>query len=275
MVRFHPTSLGNCGTVVVRFKAIEGSRGYGGSIPLVANTKRKTMKPFPAKNYGSIGHLPGSRLGPGDHKMNDRQTEILTESARDHKDLVIVQEKLDGANVGILRKDGKLVALTRKGHRAVDSPMEQFQILQQWVYSNESAFDFLQEGERVVGEWLAMAHGTKYKLDCPFVAFDIMKDDVRSLYLDFRVRIGTNLPVAHLLHIGCPISIKKIEKLLSQKSGECFAFHGALEPAEGAVWRVEREGKVDFLAKYVRNFKEDGKYFNEDHSKLIWNWRPS
>jgi hypothetical protein len=88
------------------------------------------MKPFPKKNYGSIGHLPGSRLGIGDHHIQEAQAKILTDKARDYKDLIIVQEKLDGANVGILRHEGQLIGLTRKGHRAIDSPMEQFQMFQ-------------------------------------------------------------------------------------------------------------------------------------------------
>ena len=232
------------------------------------------MKPHPRKNYGSIGHLPQSRLGPGDHSLSERQAEILTEKARDYKDLIIVQEKLDGANVGVLRlDDGRLVGLTRKGHYCEDSSMEQFQMFQRWIIRNQNQFDFLQIGERVVGEWIAMAHGTKYHVISPFVAYDIMKDDDRETYINFRARIGHSLTVAHLLHIGQPISVKKIDKLLDKREGELYGYHGALEPVEGAVWRVEREGKVDFLGKYVRAFKEDGKYFNEDHSKLIWNWK--
>ncbi len=234
------------------------------------------MKPHPIKNYGSIGHLPKSRLGEGDHSLSETQANILLEKPRDHKDLIIVQEKLDGANVGILRlDDNRLMGLTRKGHFCTDSPLEQFQLFQKFIFRHESKFDFLKPGERVVGEWLAMAHGTKYKIDndFPFIAFDLMKDHEREIYLNFRIRIGTSLPVAHLLHIGQPISIKKIEKLIDIRSGDTYGYHGALEPVEGAVWRVEREGKVDFLGKYVRCFKEDGKYFHKDHSQLIWNWR--
>jgi len=232
------------------------------------------MKPFPKKNYGSIGHLPGSRLGEGDHKISDGQAKILTEKARDHKDLIIVQEKLDGANVGVYRHEGRLIGLTRKGHRAIDSPMEQFQLFQRFIEKNSYRFDFLQEGERVVGEWLAMAHGTKYQIEFPFVAFDIIRtNEEREVYVNFLSKIGMKLPVAHLLHLGSPISIKKIEKLIDHNKDGIYGYHGALEPVEGAVWRCEREGKVDFLGKYVRAFKEDGKYFNENHNQLVWNWR--
>ncbi len=51
--------------------------------------------------------------------------------------------------------------------------------------------------------------------------------------------------------------------------------HGALDPVEGAVWRVERRGEVDFLAKYVRPDKVDGVYLPEQSGgEPVWNWRP-
>lgn len=231
------------------------------------------MKPAPFKNYGSIGHLPGSRLGEGDHHINAGQAKILTEKARDSKDLIIVQEKLDGANVGVFKCEGQLIGLTRKGHKATTSTLRQFQLFQEWIYNHEDYFAFLEEGERVVGEWIAMAHGTKYYTQTPFIAFDIMRNNERLNYIDFRARVGFSLPVAHLLHIGGPVSIKQIERRLDTRIGETYGFHGALEPVEGAVWRCEREGKVDMLGKYVRHFKEDGKYFSENHDELIWNWR--
>ena len=65
-------------------------------------------KPLGIKAYGSICHLPGSRLGVGDHKLNEGQTRILTERARDKHDVVIVQEKLDGSNVAVARVNGAL-----------------------------------------------------------------------------------------------------------------------------------------------------------------------
>lgn len=51
--------------------------------------------------------------------------------------------------------------------------------------------------------------------------------------------------------------------------------HGSQESIEGAVWRVERDGEVDFLAKYLRPDKVDGCYLPEMSGKEpIWNWRP-
>ena len=52
-----------------------------------------------------------------------------------------------------------------------------------------------------------------------------------------------------------PISVDAAMDLLGVNG-----FHGAQEQIEGAVWRVERRGVFDFMAKFVRLDKVDGKY---------------
>ena len=47
------------------------------------------------------------------------------------------------------------------------------------------------------------------------------------------------------------------------------------EEREGAVWRVERRGGYDFLAKFVRPSKVDGAYLPELSGEApIWLWQP-
>src|SRR5881227_2938055 len=91
---------------------------------LVADTDKFT-KPLGIKAYGSICHLPGSRLGPGDHKLNPGQAKILTKKARDKHDVVIVQEKLDGSNVAVARVNCMLTPIGRAGYRVISSKYEQ------------------------------------------------------------------------------------------------------------------------------------------------------
>ena len=53
-------------------------------------------------------------------------------------------------------------------------------------------------------------------------------------------------------------------------------YHGAIEPVEGVVWRVERNGKFDFMCKYVRPDKVDGSYLESQTGEdAVWNWRPA
>jgi hypothetical protein len=235
--------------------------------------EERSRKPLGGKAYGSIPHLPGSRMGPGDHHCHEGQALICTMRARDRHDRVIVQEKLDGSCVAVARIDGRIVALTRAGYEAHTSPWEQHQLFEAWMWRNAfERFDaLLLEGERVCGEWLAQAHGTRYQLPHdPFVAFDLVVEGVRAPYDTFVDRMaGANFTTPRLIHDGAPIPVDVVVARL-EPSG-----HGAVDPVEGAVWRVERRGAVDFLAKFVRRDKADGTYLPEvSGGPAVWNWRP-
>jgi ATP-dependent RNA circularization protein (DNA/RNA ligase family) len=227
------------------------------------------MKPLGQKAYGSIPHLPGSRLGPGDYCIHEGQAKIATEKPRDRHDVIIVQEKLDGSNVAIAKVNDEIVALTRAGYLANTSPYLQHHIFAEWVNKNKQTFvELLNEGERLCGEWLAMAHGTRYNLHHePFVAFDLMTGTKRRTYLDFKNRVTLfALPIPHLIHFGSSFSIEQMIEAI-KTSG-----HGAIDEVEGAIWRVERKGEVDFLTKYVHHHKQDGKYFAEyNNGNHTWN----
>ncbi|MGB3850026.1 MAG: RNA ligase family protein [Tunicatimonas sp.] len=230
----------------------------------------QARKPLGHKAYGTIPHLSGSRLGPSDKKAESGQELIATKQARDWRDLVVVQEKLDGSNCAIAKLNGQVLALTRAGYQAHTSPYELHHRFADYVQQNHGRFnEALTEGERWAGEWLALAHGTRYRLPHePFEAFDIMRNGhQRAPYLEvFERCIRFELPYPRLIHLGQPVSIKNVLKRL-EPSG-----HGALDPVEGAVWRVERDGKVDFLVKYVRPDKVDGKYLPEMSGQAaVWN----
>ena len=240
-------------------------------------------KPLGQKSYGHIPHMPGSRMGPGDHMCEEGQKKIATEKTRDKHDLVIVQEKVDGSNVGVAKINGIIMPLTRSGYVANTSKYEQHQHFYNWVWTNHIRFnELLQDGERVCGEWLQQAHGTRYKLPHePFVAFDIMVKTERKIYEEFVNRVKKyDFISPNTISIGAPLSIEKAMELL-KVSG-----HGAIDPVEGAVWRVERneqldrhksdrEQRVDFLVKYVRPDKVDGFYLPEKSGQEpIWNWMP-
>jgi hypothetical protein len=229
----------------------------------------RNAKPLGQKSYGSIPHLPGSRLGPGDYCISEGQAKIATEKPRDKHDIIIVQEKLDGSNVAVAKVNGEIIALTRSGYIAETSPYKQHHFFALWVKENEHRFiELLNEKERLSGEWLAMAHGTRYQLNHePFVPFDLLTGVERTVYNEFESRISQyDFTPPHLLHIGTSFPVDEMIKRIT------ISGHGALDEVEGAIWRVERKGKVDFLCKYVHHHKQDGKYFSEITGKDdVWN----
>jgi hypothetical protein len=139
----------------------------------------------------------------------------------------------------------------------------------------------LRNGERLAVEWLMQAHGTRYQLKHePFVAFDLMIEDERTPYDAFVARLAGRFVIPTLLHRGGAFSIAAAIAALNT-----FGFHGAIDPVEGAVWRVERDNPtgqkgekkrvVDFLVKYVHPEKVDGLYLPElSGQEPVWNWYP-
>jgi len=228
-------------------------------------------KPIGGKSYGSIPHLSNSRVGPQDYHCHEGQERIATIKARDKNDSVIVQEKLDGSNVGIARVKGLLYPLTRSGYIANTSPFEQHHLFYLWVNKNISRFDFIKDGERICGEWMAQAHGTIYhNLKEPLYVFDLFRDNKRVDKVEYITRLSDcGLWFAPILWHGDPITTEKAMQMLGN-----FGFAKADGGPEGLVYRIYRNCKFDFMCKYVRVDKIDGKYLPEISGKEpIWNWR--
>lgn len=242
----------------------------------------KPHKPTSSRAYGSIGHVQGSYLTSGDKYLPEGQSRILTTKARDKHDTIIVQEKYDGTCVAVVKQDGQLIPIQRQGYLCTDSPHEQHRHFADWVQLPENATRFskaLDEGQRIVGEWLMMAHGTRYRFSKyaePFVAFDIFtEDNVRLPYVDFGTNCDcSDITTARLISYGSSISIENAIRRLHDENAFSMYYPHAVEP-EGLVYRCERHGKVDFLGKYVRPGFVPGKYFQPAGMEPVWNMTPS
>lgn len=235
-------------------------------------------KPLGIRAYGHIPHLPGSRMGAGDHHCHEGQYRICCVKTRDKHDRITVQEKVDGSCVSAAKIGGELFAIIRAGYLAQSSPYEQHQLWAYYVRENAERFSaVLGEGERIVGEWLAQAHGTRYELSHePFVAFDIFeasgkKPGRRLTVAEFNARLLNTFVKPRTIFSGADaVAIEDVQPYLATSG------HGAIDRVEGAVWRVERLGEVDFLAKWVRPDKKDGCYLPDMNGGVtVWNWRPT
>lgn len=139
----------------------------------------------------------------------------------------------------------------------------------------------LKDGERLCGEWLLQAHGTRYQLPHePFVVLDLMRGNERIVLDELTERVKDyDFVQPRLLHVGSSFSLDAALRAIAVSG------HGALDPVEGAVWRVERYDKieqrkggdhaweVDFLIKYVCPEKQDGIYLPgiSDVKEPMWN----
>ncbi len=219
------------------------------------------------KTYNKIPHLPSSRLGEGDHCVDINTESLLTKDCP-NECLVIVQEKLDGSNVCVVRHKGKLFALSRSGYDCSNSNQEQHRMFAAYVkkYINKFSSIIINDGDRIVGEWLALAHGTIYEgIEEPFVPFDMYIDKKQLSYWEFLTKISrVELEPPALLHVGGACSIRRALKLLTKYS--------EWDDNEGVIYRLEENMIPKIMAKYVNHDKVDGKYL-KDGIMPIYNWR--
>lgn len=230
-------------------------------------TKRE--RPLGTKAFPRIPHLPGSRTGTSDRTAPPELARRCTEQAK-RKDTIVVEEKLDGSCVAVARLADTIVALGREGFRAVESENPGRQMFARWVVANAQRFTHvLQPGEWLVGEWLALAHSTRYRLTHePFVVFDLFSVTGALATSLLDARLGDEFARPARLHTGDAISTHAVDELLGPRGG-----HGALDAVEGAVWRVERDGLVLHRAKFVRAGKIDGAFLPENSGQpAVWNW---
>ncbi len=227
-----------------------------------------------ARVYPKIPHLPGSRTGPSDRHVGlARARSLVSIARRDHR--VVVEEKLDGSCVVVLRRGPELLALGRDGRPACLSRNLGRRLFALWVSEQRARFlSLLQAGEQASGEWLALAHGTRYSLPHePFVLFDLGEGASRlgrgALH---RRAAASGFTVPCILHEGGALGTEDAYRLLGLRGR-----HGAEEAAEGVVYREEHLGTLapTFVAKHVRSGKSDGCYL-ADHTGLphVWNAWP-
>lgn len=234
-------------------------------------------KPLGIKAYGSIPHILGSRLGPGDHSVPEAMSLICTDKAPPNYQVTITA-KIDGCCVSAAKlNDGRIVALGRAGYLASSSNYEHIQLWGDWVDSNLKRFDALLEpGQRAVGEWIAKVHSTFYNpVVEPFFLFDIMQGHFRMPWYDM---VSRNYRIEDQHNLAAFLMPDYASGPGSPNGAMDALYHAEANEPEGVVYRVEsdvvKHGKpihrTNFLAKWVHGGKTDGKYLKND----VWNWHP-
>ncbi|WP_438043701.1 RNA ligase family protein [Sorangium sp. So ce128] len=227
-------------------------------------------RPLGRKAYFKIPHLPGSRTGSSDRTAPRELAERCLVAPRPGEE-VLVQEKLDGSCVAVARLGDAVLALGREGTLAARSENPGRQMFAAWVEQRATSFrELLHPGGWLVGEWLALAHSTRYELRHePFVVFDAFHEGRQWTFDELDARLQGAFPRPALLHRGGALGISAMLERLGGGG------HGAIEPPEGAVWRIERAGRVVGMAKYVRRDKIDGALLPENSGhEAVWNWKP-
>jgi len=205
--------------------------------------------------YPRTPHLYGS-TGTDDDKH-------LGESASDEflmQDSLIIEEKLDGTNVGIHFSSAGEMFLQCRGHLITEGMHPQYDLFKQWASVKQAILEnMLADRFILFGEWLYARHSVFYR-NLPHYLFEFdMYDKQTEIFLTLEDRLalleGTSIPTVPIVHRGA-ISRKELQSRIGP-SAFGAAFDNPLtgntdDLMEGLYLRTESEDKVTGRAKYVR-----------------------
>lgn len=205
--------------------------------------------------YPRTPHLFGSKGTVDDKHLNesDSNTFIADES-------LIVEEKIDGTNVGIHFSDDGEIVLQCRGHLITEGMHPQYDLFKQWAVVKRNILEERLESRYILfGEWVYARHSIFYRqLTHYFFEFDIYDKKVEA-FLDLRQRLSlledTGIETVPVVHTG-GLNRKQLESPLGKsKFDSQFENPNTNEKddlMEGLYFRTEANGVVTGRAKFVR-----------------------
>jgi hypothetical protein len=163
---------------------------------------------------------------------------------------VIVEEKVDGANLGFsVGDDGELRAQSRGSYLSLDAPHGQWKPLKRWLACHHiDLVEALHPDLMMFGEWCYAVHSVRYtRLPDWFLIFDVYDRERGEFWsTERRDALAGRLDLALVPRLGAG------RYTLPQLKGLLAHSHLADGPAEGLYVRKEQGGRLIARAKLVR-----------------------
>ncbi|WP_422931481.1 RNA ligase family protein [Singulisphaera sp. PoT] len=205
--------------------------------------------------YPRTPHLFGSRGTDDDKHMGEAESQRFISDVS-----LIVEEKIDGTNVGIhFTADGRL-SLQCRGHLITEGMHPQYDLFKQWAVVKRPVLeDRLRDRYILFGEWAYARHSIQYRrLPHYFFEFDIY-DKQGGVFLDLERRLsileGSGIHTVPVIHRGSAARESLGGLIGVSRFGSRFEdpTTGQVdERMEGLYLRTEASGVVTGRAKVVR-----------------------
>lgn len=205
--------------------------------------------------YPRTPHLFGSKGTDDDKHLGEVESKrFITDES------LIVEEKIDGTNVGIHFSESGELILQCRGHLITEGMHAQYDLFKQWAVVKRHALEERLENRFIMfGEWVYARHSIHYrKLSHYFFEFDIY-DKSKEKFLDLECRLslleGTGIQTVPVVHTGA-VNVDDLDQLIGPSQFDSL-FENPISNRtdnlmEGLYLRTEADGAVSGRAKFVR-----------------------
>jgi len=164
---------------------------------------------------------------------------------------IVVEEKVDGANIGIYLDPSGTLRVKNRGTVLRPGSHPQFQALWPWLAQRYGILHKALAGNLALfGEWCFAVHSVRYRnLPDYFIAFDVYDRGAGEFWSAARRdEWAQSLDIVTVPVVATGrFTISKLERLLSSLPS-CFGD----QPAEGLYLRKDKDGWLESRAKMVR-----------------------
>ena len=223
--------------------------------------------------YPRTPHIRGSRLQQGDEDLSQIPFAAIQDK------YIVIEEKVDGANVAVsFNQDGELL-LQSRGHFLTGGRRERdYDLFKIWAATRrDMLFDLLTDRYILYGEWLYVKHKVYYDaLPAYFMEFDILdKQTGEFLDTERRKEMLKNTDIVSVPVLGAGVfktqaevlkfigksayfTENRFENLRAEAARAGVPYEEILKETddsdlmEGLYIKVEADGKVVDRMKYVR-----------------------
>ena len=206
--------------------------------------------------YPRTPHLFGSRGTDDDKHLSEAESRRFIADPS-----LIVEEKIDGTNVGIhFTEEGEMV-LQCRGHLITEGMHPQYDLFKQWTAVKRFHLEACLENRYLLfGEWVFARHSLHYRrLPHYFFEFDVYDKDAQVfLSLERRLALlqGAGIQTVPVIHRGA-MNRDQLEELISPSQFDSQFEDPVTKRVdhlmEGLYLRTEAAGIVTGRAKFVRS----------------------
>ncbi|MCU0719234.1 MAG: RNA ligase family protein [Pirellula sp.] len=200
-------------------------------------------------------HLFGSKGTDDDKHLGESESNAFISDQS-----LIVEEKIDGTNVGIHFSASGEQVLQCRGHLITEGMHPQYDLFKQWAMVKRSVLEgMLCDRYILFGEWVYARHSIHYRnLSHYFFEFDIYDKQDQS-FLDLATRLsmlaGTGIQTVPVVHTGKLKRSELVDLIGPSQFDSHFENPITNRPdplMEGIYLRTESRGAVTGRAKFVR-----------------------
>ncbi len=205
--------------------------------------------------YPRTPHLFGSTGTDDDKHLSEAESNKFSAD-----ESLIVEEKIDGTNVGIHFSDDGQLVLQCRGHLITQGMHPQYDLFKQWAAVKRFTLEVRLERRYILfGEWMYARHSIFYgQLPHYFFEFDVY-DKRAEAFLGLQRRLdllaGTGIETVPVLHRGA-VKRSDLENLIGPSRFDSQFENPETKRTdnlmEGLYLRTEANGVVTGRAKFVR-----------------------